>query len=76
MAGAPESTAPRVPLLVACALGIEQLALRSGKRAGGPVWVLRTGMGPRAAEAAVAAALAPGGVPGAAVIASGFCAGL
>ncbi|MFF6906790.1 1-hydroxy-2-methyl-2-butenyl 4-diphosphate reductase [Streptomyces sp. NPDC012389] len=76
MAGPPESATPRAPLLVACALGIEQLALRSGKRAGGPVRVLRTGMGPRAAEAAVAAALAPDGVPDAAVIASGFCAGL
>lgn len=76
MAGAPGPRASQAPLLVACALGIEQLALRSGKRAGGPVRVLRTGMGPRAAEAAVAGALAPGGVPDAAVIASGFCAGL
>ncbi|WP_098896188.1 1-hydroxy-2-methyl-2-butenyl 4-diphosphate reductase, partial [Streptomyces sp. t99] len=40
------------------------------------VRVLRTGMGPRAAEAAVARLLGPGGVPDAAVIASGFCAGL
>ncbi|WP_411080294.1 1-hydroxy-2-methyl-2-butenyl 4-diphosphate reductase [Streptomyces sp. cmx-18-6] len=76
MAGAPGPADPVSPLLVACALGIEQLALRSGRRAGGPVRVLRTGMGPRAAEAAVAAVLAPGGVPDAAVIASGFCAGL
>ncbi|ARF65457.1 1-hydroxy-2-methyl-2-butenyl 4-diphosphate reductase [Streptomyces violaceoruber] len=65
------------PLLIACALGIEQVALRSGRGATGPVRVLRTGMGPRAAEAAVARALArPGGAPDAAVIASGFCAGL
>ncbi len=64
------------PLLVACALGIEQVALRSGRGAPGPVRVLRTGMGPRAAEAAVARLLGPGGVPDAAVIASGFCAGL
>ncbi|NEB70653.1 1-hydroxy-2-methyl-2-butenyl 4-diphosphate reductase, partial [Streptomyces fulvissimus] len=49
MAGAPGPAAPQAPLLVACALGIEQLALRSGKRPGGPVRVLRTGMGPRAA---------------------------
>ncbi|MFE9461398.1 1-hydroxy-2-methyl-2-butenyl 4-diphosphate reductase [Streptomyces californicus] len=65
------------PLLIACALGIEQVALRSGRGAAGPARVLRTGMGPRAAEAAVARALArPGGTPDAAVIASGFCAGL
>lgn len=76
MTGAPGAAAPQAPLLVACALGIEQLALRSGKRPGGPVRVLRTGMGPRAAEVAVAAALTPGGLPDAAVIASGFCAGL
>ncbi|GGS04330.1 MULTISPECIES: phosphorylase family protein [Streptomyces] len=67
---------PVTPLLVACALGIEQVALRSGRGAPGPVRVLRTGMGPRAAEAAVARLLGPGGVPDAAVIASGFCAGL
>ncbi|OLO29692.1 1-hydroxy-2-methyl-2-butenyl 4-diphosphate reductase [Streptomyces sp. MNU77] len=70
------SGAPVTPLLVACALGIEQVALRSGRGAPGPVRVLRTGMGPRAAEAAVARLLGPGGVPDAAVIASGFCAGL
>ncbi|MFE6974801.1 1-hydroxy-2-methyl-2-butenyl 4-diphosphate reductase [Streptomyces sp. NPDC057682] len=71
---------PAAPLLVACALGIELLALRSGRgRAGaapGPVTVLRTGMGPRAAEAAVARALDGERARGAAVIASGFCAGL
>ncbi|MET9190001.1 1-hydroxy-2-methyl-2-butenyl 4-diphosphate reductase, partial [Streptomyces tendae] len=44
------------PLLIACALGIEHLALRTGDRAGagGPVTVLRTGMGPKAAERSVA----------------------
>lgn len=44
------STQPApAPLLIACALGIEQLALRAGDRggAGGPVTVLRTGMGRR-----------------------------
>lgn len=70
------SGAPVAPLLVACALGIEQVALRSGRGVPGPVRVLRTGMGPRAAEAAVARLLGPGGIPDAAVIASGFCAGL
>ncbi|RPK55465.1 hypothetical protein EES43_26575 [Streptomyces sp. ADI96-02] len=67
---------PTTPLLVACALGIEQLALRSGRGAAGPVRVLRTGMGPRAAEAAVGRLLGSGGVLGAAVVAAGFCAGL
>ena len=38
--------------------------------------VLRTGMGPRNAERAVARALAEPGARGAAVVASGFCAGL
>ncbi|MEU4209573.1 1-hydroxy-2-methyl-2-butenyl 4-diphosphate reductase [Streptomyces sp. NPDC026206] len=66
------------PLLVACALGIERLALRSGLGgAAGPVTVLRTGMGPQAAERAVAQALGDGTVRAdAAVIATGFCAGL
>ncbi|MGW1225700.1 phosphorylase family protein [Streptomyces sp. NPDC001478] len=80
MGDARGATVPAGPLLVACALGIEQLALRSGRgRAGsapGPVTVLRTGMGPRAAEAAVARALDGERARGAAVIASGFCAGL
>lgn len=90
-AGDPAAT----PLLIACALGIEQLALRSGLRAGrrggpagpggspggraghtGPVTVLRTGMGPTNAERATADALATARNRGAAVIASGFCAGL
>ncbi|MFB7405830.1 1-hydroxy-2-methyl-2-butenyl 4-diphosphate reductase, partial [Streptomyces sp. NPDC056202] len=66
------------PLLVACALGIEQLALRSGDRTGasGPVTVLRTGMGPDRARRAVSRALGAPGWQDAAVIASGFCAGL
>lgn len=72
--------APRgaaAPLLVACALGIERLALRGGGRTTAPVTVVRTGMGPQAAERAVARALA-GRTAGAAtaVIATGFCAGL
>ncbi|MBQ0825808.1 phosphorylase family protein [Streptomyces tagetis] len=66
------------PLLIACALGIEHLALRAGDRggAGGPVTVLRTGMGPRAAERSVARVLADPALDGAAVLATGFCAGL
>lgn len=76
MGGPRGSGVPVTPLLVACALGIEQVALRSGRGVPGPVRVLRTGMGPRAAEAAVARLLGPGGVPDAAVITSGFCAGL
>lgn len=67
------------PLLIACALGIEKLALRSGDRSGalGPVTVLRTGMGPHHAERAVLGALGGDGpLRNAAVVASGFCAGL
>ncbi|MEU5052562.1 1-hydroxy-2-methyl-2-butenyl 4-diphosphate reductase [Streptomyces sp. NPDC021096] len=66
------------PLLVACALGIERLALRGGAGgAAGPVTVLRTGMGPQAAERAVTRALTDGTIRAdAAVIATGFCAGL
>ncbi|WP_328885839.1 phosphorylase family protein [Streptomyces sp. NBC_00316] len=80
MGDAPGPHGPAAPLLIACALGIEQLALRSGRgRAGdapGPVTVLRTGMGPKAAETAVERALGEDRAHGAAVIASGFCAGL
>ncbi|MFD1658268.1 1-hydroxy-2-methyl-2-butenyl 4-diphosphate reductase [Streptomyces caeni] len=67
-----------VPLLIACALGIEHFALRSGDRSGadGPVTLLRTGMGPRAAERSVTRALADPGHARAAVLATGFCAGL
>ncbi|MEU9517002.1 1-hydroxy-2-methyl-2-butenyl 4-diphosphate reductase [Streptomyces sp. NPDC048224] len=66
------------PLLIACALGIEHLALRTGDRAGagGPVTVLRTGMGPKAAARSVARVLADPALDGAAVLATGFCAGL
>ncbi|MFE6623454.1 1-hydroxy-2-methyl-2-butenyl 4-diphosphate reductase [Streptomyces sp. NPDC008086] len=66
------------PLLIACALGIEQFALRAGDRGGadGPVTVLRTGMGPRAAERSVTRMLADPALNGAAVLATGFCAGL
>ncbi|MFE9679894.1 1-hydroxy-2-methyl-2-butenyl 4-diphosphate reductase [Streptomyces sp. NPDC006285] len=67
------------PLLIACALGIERLALRTGADpvgAPGPVTVLRTGMGPLAAERAVGRALAGPALRGAAVLATGFCAGL
>ncbi|MET8223640.1 phosphorylase family protein [Streptomyces sp. NPDC004082] len=66
------------PLLIACALGIEHLALRSGERGGadGSVTVLRTGMGPRAAERAVTRVLADPALRDAAVLATGFCAGL
>ncbi|MEU5420627.1 1-hydroxy-2-methyl-2-butenyl 4-diphosphate reductase [Streptomyces sp. NPDC001407] len=67
------------PLLIACALGIERLALRGGGLGGaaGPVTVLRTGMGPHAADQAVTQALGDGtAMRDAAVIATGFCAGL
>ncbi|MFB6576533.1 1-hydroxy-2-methyl-2-butenyl 4-diphosphate reductase [Streptomyces sp. NPDC056402] len=69
------------PLLVACALRIEQAALRSAGRGqgGGPAGghvLLRTGMGPRAAERAVGRALDRPGLDLAAVLATGFCAGL
>ncbi|MGW3106441.1 phosphorylase family protein [Streptomyces sp. NPDC001100] len=66
------------PLLIACALGIEHLALRTGDRsgAGGQVTVLRTGMGPQAAEEAVTGRLADPSLSEAAVLATGFCAGL
>ncbi|MFD5314926.1 phosphorylase family protein [Streptomyces ardesiacus] len=57
---------------------MEHLALRTGDRAGagGPVTVLRTGMGPKAAERSVARVLADPALGGAAVLATGFCAGL
>ncbi|OKJ93577.1 1-hydroxy-2-methyl-2-butenyl 4-diphosphate reductase [Streptomyces sp. CB03234] len=75
------AAAPVPPMLIACALGIEQLALRSGRRrhggtSPGPVTVLRTGMGPANAQRAVTRALEGGELRGAAVVASGFCAGL
>lgn len=66
------------PLLIACALGIEHLALRMGDRGGahGRVTVLRTGMGPKNAERAVTGALGKEPLRHAAVVATGFCAGL
>ncbi|MFB7632952.1 1-hydroxy-2-methyl-2-butenyl 4-diphosphate reductase [Streptomyces sp. NPDC056149] len=67
------------PLLVACALGIERFALRGGDpgAAGAPAVTLRTGMGPQAAERALADALGEGApTAGSPVVASGFCAGL
>ncbi|MFF4283663.1 phosphorylase family protein [Streptomyces kronopolitis] len=71
------------PLLVACALGIERFALRGGDRGDAaerarprPV-VLRTGMGPRAAERALGVALGESApTTRSPVLASGFCAGL
>jgi uridine phosphorylase len=71
----------RLPLLIACALGIERLALRhhaaAADAAAGPVTVLRTGMGPEAAGRAVASALrGEAEEGGTAVLATGFCAGL
>ncbi|MFJ8078467.1 1-hydroxy-2-methyl-2-butenyl 4-diphosphate reductase [Streptomyces sp. NPDC096176] len=62
-----------VPLLIACALGIEKFALRAGDS--GDVTVLRTGMGPVNAGRAVHDACAAGALRDAAVVASGFCAG-
>ena len=85
MASGPAPDTGAAPLLIACALGIERFALRgaglgaagSGAVAG-PVTVLRTGMGPQAAERAVSRALAegPGRAVRTAVVATGFCAGL
>ncbi|MFG2292667.1 1-hydroxy-2-methyl-2-butenyl 4-diphosphate reductase [Streptomyces sp. NPDC048603] len=78
-AAAPDgAAAPPGALIVACALGIERLALGRADRPGAPdpLAVIRTGMGPRAAERAVGAALAAPGMDGAALVATGFCAGL
>ncbi|KOV62056.1 1-hydroxy-2-methyl-2-butenyl 4-diphosphate reductase [Streptomyces sp. MMG1121] len=65
-------------MLIACALGIEHLALRTGDSsgAGGPYSVVRTGMGPKAAERSVTRQLAVPALVDAAVLATGFCAGL
>ncbi|MER8090236.1 1-hydroxy-2-methyl-2-butenyl 4-diphosphate reductase, partial [Streptomyces sp. NPDC094048] len=79
MGDAPGPASPAAPLLIACALGIEQFALRSGRGgagdAPGPVTVLRTGMGPRAAEAAVSRARGGGRAAGAPVLAAGVWGG-
>ncbi|RCH69111.1 1-hydroxy-2-methyl-2-butenyl 4-diphosphate reductase [Streptomyces sp. SDr-06] len=74
----PQASQP-VPMVIACALTIERLALRgarAGAGTGPPVTVLRSGMGPRAAERAVLRTLGEAATRDAAVIASGFCAGL
>ncbi|MGV2921768.1 phosphorylase family protein [Streptomyces alfalfae] len=78
MAGAPARGAGAAPLLIACALGIERFALRTGDRGGAPdaMTVLRTGMGPVNAERAVVGALGREPLRDAAVVATGFCAGL
>lgn len=66
------------PLLVVCALRIEKFALRRGaaRAAAGEVTVFRTGMGPKAADLAVREALHDPALHGAAVLTTGFCAGL
>lgn len=78
MTGAPARGAGTAPLLIACALGIERFALRTGDRGGAPdaMTVLRTGMGPANAERAVVGALGTEPLRDAAVVATGFCAGL
>ncbi|MFE9256654.1 1-hydroxy-2-methyl-2-butenyl 4-diphosphate reductase [Streptomyces sp. NPDC006879] len=75
---APQSATEDLPLVVACALGIERLALRGGGRSGAPgtLLVLRTGMGPRAAERSLVRTLQGPRLRTAAVLATGFCAGL
>ncbi|MFD5028273.1 1-hydroxy-2-methyl-2-butenyl 4-diphosphate reductase [Streptomyces sp. NPDC058373] len=74
----PGPAADPAPLVIACALTIERFALRTGTRApaGTPTTVLRTGMGPAAADRAVAAALRDPALARAGVLATGFCAGL
>jgi nucleoside phosphorylase len=66
------------PLLVVCALRIEKVALRRGaaRNAAEEVTVLRTGMGPVAADRVVRAALHQPELHGSAVLTTGFCAGL
>ncbi|ATL32156.1 1-hydroxy-2-methyl-2-butenyl 4-diphosphate reductase [Streptomyces formicae] len=78
MAEAPARPPGHPPLLIACALGIEHLALRTGDRGGAPgaTTVLRTGMGPKNADSAVTKALGTEALREAAVLATGFCAGL
>jgi nucleoside phosphorylase len=63
---------------VVCALRIERFALRKGatRTAADPVAVLRTGMGPTAAHQAVVKALHDPELHDAAVLTTGFCAGL
>ncbi|MET9220387.1 1-hydroxy-2-methyl-2-butenyl 4-diphosphate reductase [Streptomyces sp. NPDC088197] len=66
------------PLLVVCALRIEKVALRRGaaRNAAERVTVLRTGMGPTAADRVVREALHQPELRGSAVLTTGFCAGL
>ncbi|GAA3378426.1 lipoprotein [Streptomyces sannanensis] len=73
-----DGTTGPAPLLIACALGIERFALRGAGRGdvAGPVTLLRTGMGPRAAERALVRTLAEPAWQDAMVVAAGFCAGL
>jgi nucleoside phosphorylase len=63
---------------VVCALRIEKFALRRGaaRNAAEGVTVLRTGMGPAAADRAVREALHDPELHGSAVLTTGFCAGL
>jgi nucleoside phosphorylase len=63
---------------VVCALRIERFALRRGaaRNAAEGVTVLRTGMGPTAADRAVREALHDPELHGSAVLTTGFCAGL
>ncbi|NEC14548.1 1-hydroxy-2-methyl-2-butenyl 4-diphosphate reductase, partial [Streptomyces sp. SID8014] len=70
----PGPAAGPAPLVIACALTIERLALRTGTRVrtGAPARVLRTGMGPEAADRAVSEALRDPALAGAAVVATGF----
>jgi nucleoside phosphorylase len=75
---------PGPPLLIVCALRVESFALRrraapatgTPEAAGPAVRVLRTGMGPQAAERAVTDALRDPALRGATVLTTGFCAGL
>jgi nucleoside phosphorylase len=67
------------PLLIVCALRMERFAIRWGQRrtaAADPVTVVSTGMGPQAAQRAVTKALCDPALSGAAVLTTGFCAGL
>jgi nucleoside phosphorylase len=68
----------RPPLVVVCALRIERFGVRRGaaRSAADDVTVLRTGMGPKNADRAVREALHEPGLAGAAVLTTGFCAGL
>ncbi|QMU76467.1 1-hydroxy-2-methyl-2-butenyl 4-diphosphate reductase [Streptacidiphilus sp. PB12-B1b] len=65
------TAAPQGPLLLACALGAEQWALRRAARTGG-VRLLRTGMGARRAGQSVSSALAQGAHAPRALVFTGF----